>query len=230
MKNKVLLTGAATLVGAEILRELIARPDVEAILLLVPPEESERRQVLERLEAYLGTLPPSIDPLPADLRLPRFGLPLAAWEKLPTAFQIGIHCAQRERLENLELARQANVRPVENWIQLLGRNPAMRLHHLSTAFVGGTRQGLFTEFDLDCGQGFHNDWERSKFEAEVRLRESRVSDQVTIYRPSHVLGQAATGKCFHHGGSYPLLATLAAGSVLPGDSHARIDFIPADYV
>jgi len=231
MKSRVLLTGAGTLVGAEILKELLVRQDVEAILLLIPPEESDRRQALERFEEYLGPLSPSIQTVPGDLRLPRFGLSLAAWEELAKAFHMGIHCSQREaKDQNLELARQANVRPVETWIQLLDRNPVLHLHHLSTAFVGGTRHGLFTEFDLDCGQGFHNAWERSKFEAEVRLRESRVTDRVTIYRPSHTLGQAAAGKCFHHGGSYPLLATLAAAWVLPGDARARIDFVPADYV
>ena len=229
--SRVFLTGAATLVGAEILRELSARSDVERILLLVPTEESERSSILDRLAAYAGPLPPPVEPLAGDLRLPRFGLPLAAWESLTGAFDIGIHCAQREvKDQNLELARQANVRPLENWIQLLSRNPAMRLHHLSTAFVGGTRRGLFTEFDLDCGQSFHNAWEKSKFEAEVRLRESRVADRVTIYRPSHTLGRSDTGACFEHGGAYPLLATLAAALILPGDFRAHVDFVPVDYV
>ncbi len=229
--TRVFLTGAATLVGAEILQQLLLRQDVGTILLLMPAEESERRQVFERLEGYLGPLPPSIETIPGDVRLPRFGLSLAAWEDLAARFHIGFHCAQREvQDQNLELSRQANVRPVETWIQLLDRNPALRLHHLSTAFVGGTRRLLFTEFDLDCGQGFHNAWERSKFEAEVRLRESRVTDQVTIYRPSHILGRAATGQAFQLGGAYPLLATLAAASFLPGDARAHIDFVPTDYV
>jgi pimeloyl-ACP methyl ester carboxylesterase len=44
-----------------------------------------------------------------------------------------------------------------------------------------------------------------------------------------VLGNAATGDAFEFGGAYPLLATLAAASVLPGDSRARIDFVSSDY-
>ncbi|HEY0320672.1 MAG TPA: SDR family oxidoreductase [Pyrinomonadaceae bacterium] len=231
MKIRILLTGAATLVGAEILKELLLRSDVEAILLLMPAEEATRRRDLERLEAYLGTMPSSVTPVAGDLRLPRFGLSPDAWEELAASFDIAFHCAQREvKDQKLELARQANVQPLETWIQLLDHNPKLRLHHLSTAFIGGTRRGLLTEFDLNCGQGFHNAWERSMFEAEVRLRESSASERVTIYRPSHILGRAATGEAFNFGGAYPLLATLAAARVLPGDARARIDFVTADYV
>jgi pimeloyl-ACP methyl ester carboxylesterase/nucleoside-diphosphate-sugar epimerase len=231
MTARILLTGAATLVGAEVLKELLARPQVEAIRLLLPAGEARQRRTRERLEAYLGPLPSSIEMIAGDLRLPRFGFSLATWDELAAWVNTGFHCAQREiRDRNLELARQANVWPVETWLQLLGHNPVLRLHHLSTAFVGGTRRGLLTEFDLDCGQGFHDAWERSKFEAEVRLRESPASDRVTIYRPSHTLGRAATGEAFHLEGAYALLASLAAAPVLPGDAHARIDLVPADWV
>jgi pimeloyl-ACP methyl ester carboxylesterase len=231
MKTRVLLTGAATLPGAEILKELLLQRDVEAVLLLMPADEPTRLRDLERLAKYLGPLPPSARVVAGDLRLPRFGLSMTAWEELAAAFDLGFHCAQREvKDQNLELSRQANVRPVETWIQLLRRNPELRLHHLSTAFTGGTRRGLFTEFDLDCGQDFNNAWERSLFEAETRLRESKASERVTVYRPSHILGRADTGGAFQFGGAYPLLAALAASLVLPGDARAHIDFVPADYV
>ncbi|HEX8503060.1 MAG TPA: alpha/beta fold hydrolase [Pyrinomonadaceae bacterium] len=231
MKTRLLMTGAATLHGAEILRRLLALTCDRHITLLVPAGEEARRGELERLESYLGPLPAFVTPLPCDLRLPRFGLSLAAFAELADSFDAGFHCARREtRDQDLARARAANVRPVENWIQLLERNPSARLHHLSTAFVGGTRRGLLTEFDLDCGQGFNDAFERSMFEAESRLRESRVSERVTVYRPSHLLGRSDTGEAFCHGGAYPLLATLAAARLLPGDARARLDFVPADYV
>ena len=221
--SRIVLTGAASMVGAEVLKVLLQRGDVASIQLLVP-----KGVAVDRLQAYTGSFPAHMTVVEAELQLPRFGFSLPAWDALAQSFDLGIHCAQREvQDQNLDRARQTNVLPVENWIRLLERNPALRLHHLSTAFVGGTRHGLFTEFDLDCGQGFHNAWERSKFEAEVRLRESRASDRVTIHRPSHMLGRTAV---YELGGAYPLLAALAAASVLPGDSRARVDFVPADYV
>src|SRR6185436_8965957 len=229
--RRVFLTGAATLVGAEVLRALLHRIEVHSIALLMPADETLRTQTLQRLEAFAGPMPRSVSVITGDMRLPRFGLSVEAWKTLASSADIGIHCGQREVPDqNLELARQANVAPVENWIYLLERNPSLRLHHLSTALVGGARRGLFTEFDLDCGQRFHNAFEHSKFEAETRLRQSSVTDRVAVYRPSHVLGCAATGQAFDFGGAYPLLATIAAASILPGDARARIDFVPADHV
>lgn len=226
---RVLVTGATTLMGAEVLSELL-RSDVREIHLLMPADEAIRGSMLQRLEDYLGPMPKTVSTVIGDPRLSRFGLTIRAWDLLAESFDVGFHCAQREATDDdLERSRRANVLPIENWIQLLDRNRGMRLHHLSTAFIGGTRQGLFTEFDLDCGQGFHNAWERSKFEAEVRLRESRASDRITIYRPSHLLGRSDTGAAFHLGAAYSLLSTLAAASVLPGDGRAHIDFVSSDY-
>jgi pimeloyl-ACP methyl ester carboxylesterase/nucleoside-diphosphate-sugar epimerase len=229
--TRVLLTGAATMVGAEVLKELLQRHELTSIQLFLWSDKDARARTLGRLQAYLGALPPGVTTAAGDLRLPRFGMSLTTWDEFAQSFDVAIHCAQREvQDQDLALARQANVLPVENWIHVLDRNPALRLHHLSTGFIGGTRRGLLTEFDLACGQGFHNAFERSKYEAEVRLRESRVSDRVTIHRPSHLLGRAPTGQAFELGGAYPLLATLAAASILPGDARARVDLVPADYV
>jgi pimeloyl-ACP methyl ester carboxylesterase/nucleoside-diphosphate-sugar epimerase len=231
MKSRVLLTGAGTLIGAEVLRELITRPEIESIRLLLPVEENVRRRMLDRLEAFLGPLPPSVSVVSAALEQPRFGLSVTAWDALAASIDTGIHCARRETPDqDLGAAREANVLPVESWIQLLALNRGMRLHHLSTAFVAGDRRGLFTEFDLNAGQGFHNAHEQSAFEAEVRLRESAASERVSVHRPSHVLGSSTFGAAFEFGGAYPLLAVLAAASVLPGDGRARIDFVCADYV
>jgi len=229
--KRVFLTGAASLVGAEVLSRLLRRNDVDSIGLLLSANDEVRTKDLQRLEAFTGPLPAAVSVVTGDMRLPRFGLSWRTWDALAASIDIGIHCGQREVTDqNLDLARQANVIPVEHWIQLLERNPSLQLHHLSTGFTGGTRRGLFTEFDLDCGQRFHNAYERSKFEAEVRLRGSNAADRVAIYRPSHVLGSAAKGEAFEFGGAYPLLSTMAVASILPGDAKAHIDFVPSDYV
>jgi thioester reductase-like protein len=228
---RLLLTGSATLVGAEVLRQLLRRHEVESLLLFLSNDDRVATRQLQRLESQLGPLPQSVSVVHGDLRLPRFGLSPVAFEQLGASFDVGIHCAQREtKDQDLEAARLFNLLPIDSWIDLLERSPLVRLHHLSTAFTAGTHRGLYTEFDLECGQRFHNGWERSKHEAEVHLRESRISDRVTIHRPSHTLGCASTGEAFEYGGAYSLLATLAAATVLPGDARARIDFVPADFV
>jgi nucleoside-diphosphate-sugar epimerase len=205
--TRIVLTGATTMIGAEVLKELLKWSEVTSLQLLLPD-----RAAAERLQSFAG-------PWPAHVRV--------ADDDIDDC-DVVIHCAQRETLDdNLVAAREANVRSLAYWVAQLERRPSMRLHHLSTAFVAGTRRGLFTEFDLDVGQSFHNAYEQSKFEAEVRLRASAVSDRITIHRPSHVAGRMPL---FVPGGAHALLAALASLSVLPGDPRARVDFIPADYV
>jgi thioester reductase-like protein len=231
MKSMILITGATTLIGAEIVRELLVRPDVGSLLITMPAEEALQRLQLNRLEAYLGRMPNSIVPIAADSKESRFGLSQSEWQKVVSSIDAGFHCEQRETPDqNLALARASNVRPLENWLELLETNPNLHLHHLSTAFVAGTRHGLFTEFDLDCGQNFHNAYERSKFEAEVLVRQSSFSGRINIYRPSHTLGRAATGEAIELGGAYPLLSMMTKSRILPGDPRASIDLVPVDYV
>ena len=109
MTTRVLLTGAATLLGAETLNQLILRPEIDAILLLMPVQESTRRADFERLAVYLGPLPRSTKVVAGDVRLPRFGMSPAAWDDFAMSFDVGFHCAQREvKDQNLELSRQTN--------------------------------------------------------------------------------------------------------------------------
>ncbi|HZN94943.1 MAG TPA: SDR family oxidoreductase, partial [Myxococcales bacterium] len=175
----VLLTGASSAAGARILEVLAARPDVTRVYLLGggdaarAPAEAAAKEVL---------------PLPGDVKLPRLGLDGKGFEQASAADTI-IHCAERTELDqDLPRAREWNVQPVRSLIELLQEARGARLVHLSTTWVAGTKRGLFTEFDLDCRQGFYNAYEQSKHEAECLLRDSAVSGRVTIARRSLALG------------------------------------------
>jgi len=49
------------------------------------------------------------------------------------------------------------------------------------------------ENELDVGQDFGNDYERSKVEAEKIVRESTLFHEKTFYRPSIIIGDSETG-------------------------------------
>jgi nucleoside-diphosphate-sugar epimerase len=137
-----------------------------------------------------------------------------------------VHCAERNVFDqNLELARRHNVEPVARLIEILRARPAMRLVFLSSTLVAGTKRGLFTEFDSDCGQRFYNAYDRSKFEAESLLRASDVWPRVTIVRRALVLDEreAPLG---------PLLLTLKKRRplLLAGDPRAEMDVMSAEAV
>jgi hypothetical protein len=73
------------------------------------------------------------------------------------------------------------------------RSGIRKLHHVSTAYVCGLRTGRILESDLDAGQEHGNDYEVSKFRAELLVREADFLDNPTIYRPSIILGDSRTG-------------------------------------
>ncbi len=234
MKN-VLLNGGAGLVGAHLFAALSARADVTRIYFLAASDSGAQtpEAALRRLQHFAGATSAEIKLLPGDARLPRFRLPENVWRELCGEVDVAFDCAETERIDaDAEALRRFYVAPVEHWLELLNRNERLRLNRLSTVFVAGTRRGLFTEFDLDCGQDFHNAWERSAFEAERTLRASAASERVTIYRPGHVVGAAQNGSAFAFTNFYPLLRLMREGKLrlVAGDAQARLDVVPADYV
>lgn len=93
------------------------------------------------------------------------------------------------------LQRQVNVEAAVNVVNALKGRIATAIH-VSTAYVAGNRKGLIRERELDCGQEFHNAYERSKFDAESMLsalcREHNVP--LVIVRPSIITNDRQSGR------------------------------------
>jgi Male sterility protein/SCP-2 sterol transfer family len=116
-------------------------------------------------------------------------------------------------------------------------------HHVSTAFVCGDRTGLVCEDELECGQFFHNDYERSKFEVERLVFMARRLHP-TVYRPSVIVGDSRTGYTASYHGIYPFLemgdriAEPVKSGVhrrrltlrLPFTGKEPVDLVPVDWV
>src|SRR5690606_22763927 len=100
-----------------------------------------------------------------------------------------------------------------------------RLCHWSTAAVSGKRPGVIVEDELDAGHGFHNAYERSRFEAEKLARQAQRRLPLTIFRPGVIVGDSRTGEVDPIKGSirgpYSLMVLIASnqtqvGLPLPG--------------
>ena len=226
--NNVMITGSTGAIGARVLSSLAAQPGLRQIYVL-------------RDRSGSGSPPaPDLKPhaelrlLDGDPRQPRLGLDPAAFTDLCASVDTIFHCAERTIMDrDLDAARAFNVQPVATLIEMLQHNPAARLAHVSTALVAGTKRGLFTEFDLACGQRFHNAYEQSKFEAERLLRESAVADRVTVFRRSLTADELAAGTAVRQ--SSPLAAlldTLRRGKLVlfAGDPRMHLDTVPLSYV
>jgi thioester reductase-like protein len=127
--------------------------------------------------------------------------------------------------------QKANVAAVRNAITMCATGRAKDLHYVSTLAVSGVNLSAspvqFSEADLDIGQEFRNEYERSKFIAEQWVHEFMDSGGTGfIYRAGHVSADSCTGKFrqdFGHNRMVQILRAIIKIGKLP----ARLDMVQA---
>lgn len=206
-----LLTGATGLLGNYLLRDLL-RANVPVAVLVRPNRRQTARQRVEvamcAWDAELGDSLPRPVVLEGDISDPDLGLdPLAVrWvaEYCSTVIHNAASLTFHSTSEDGEPWR-SNVGGVKNVLELCRNTRIRKLHHVSTAYVAGLRQGTVLESELDVGQEFSNDYERSKCEAETLIREADFLDPVTVFRPAIIIGDSRTGHTTTYHGYYAAL-------------------------
>lgn len=88
---------------------------------------------------------------------------------------------------------RTNVDGVKHVLEFCQEARIHEYHHVSTAYVCGLRRGLIRESDVDLGQEFSNEYERSKIAGEKLVRSAGFNKPLTVYRPSIIIGEARTG-------------------------------------
>ena len=83
------------------------------------------------------------------------------------------------------------------------------LHYVSTSYVCGKSDHVVEESELDQGQTFRNDYERSKYEAEKLVAGADHFDSKTIYRPAVIVGDSQTGFTSTYHGMFLYLRIFA---------------------
>jgi thioester reductase-like protein len=89
------------------------------------------------------------------------------------------------------------------------------------------------EDELAVGQGFRNDYERSRFEAELLVRRAMGELPCTVLRPSIVVGDSKTGEIDRVEGPCSiaiLLGPSPASVPLPGNGRAPLNVVPIDFI
>jgi thioester reductase-like protein len=239
MSSELFLTGATGFIGGGLLQKWLDTTQARLSLLVRPRRDEDSTS---RIEKVLGDLYPDggtshlrsrIDILEGDITLPRLGLSRADEERLCRSVTHIVHCAAAARFDlELDQARRINVGGTEKILDLAQRCRRLeKLDYIGTAYVAGRREGLITEGQLDQGQEYHNTYERSKMEAEGLVREHWSRLPITIFRPSIVIGEAATGRISRHSAFYRVLDMYRKGALqaLPGDPGALLDLVPLDY-
>ena len=139
-----------------------------------------------------------------------------------------------------ELAVPVNVEGTRHVCDFAGACPNLeRLHYVSTCYVSGRYAGIYRESDLaKPGQRFNNHYEETKHIAEAVVRHRMEAGlPATIYRPSVVAGDSATGETQKLDGIYFVIRwilrqppALAVVPILGDASAVRFNVVPRDYV
>lgn len=241
--SRELLTGATGFLGSHLLRDaLVAGRDV-AVLARPSRHASAQQRVEAVLDGFRGAASQAL-PMPTviegDLRRPDLGIDDAARAWIAEHCDRVVHCAA-----SLDFRFRAGEPYLSNvdgtrYVLQLCRDAGIRdFHMVSTAYVCGNRTGTVLETELECGQAFSNDYERSKFLGETLVRQAPFLDRWTVYRPSVIVGDSTTGFAATKDGLYALLslAGLATGTSpeailarLGVGPEERGNLVPVDWV
>lgn len=250
-RRHLLVTGATGLLGSYLVRDLLLDGQPLAVVVRRSRRESPEARV-ERIvgdwEVELGKRLPRPRVLAGDLTMPRCGLSDADVGWASRHCSALLHNAASLSFRGNDRAAEpwlSNVTGTANMLDLVRAADIEHLHHVSTAYVCGLRAGSVAEDDLDVGQDFGNDYERSKVEAETMVRAAEGPTSVTVYRPSIIVGDSHTGFTSTYHGLFAVLRlghTLLTKVPLGSTSGAAIlrllgvapsnhkNFVPVDWV
>ncbi len=225
--SRVLLTGGTGFLGSHLTAALLEK-GYRITLLARGRNGTSPATRIERLLDWLevGQEPRArLSVVEADIARPGLGLAAAEAVRLTAETDEIIHCAsdtsfaERRRSE----VEAANVRGLENVLELAADSRASFLHVVSTAYVAGRIAGFCPEAPVRPA-AFFNAYEETKCRAEAiartRCREEGIG--LNIYRPSVVCGDSRTGRSLlFNGVYYPVRTTLFLRDVFSKDLRER---------
>lgn len=215
---RILVTGAAGLIGGEVAHRLATRG--HRVTALVHRNSHVLGNRGEAVALYAT--------LHGDIGQAGFGLADAA--TVAADHDLILHCAATTRFDLTDAEYAAtNVAGARHAIDL-ARSGDCALLHVSTAYVFGHRDGAITEDDALPTDGFANGYEASKAKAEALIAASGL--RWAIARPSVVVGALADGAIRTFDTIYAAFKLIAQGRVrqMPARDRATIDFVPIDHV
>ncbi|MCX2952889.1 SDR family oxidoreductase [Lentzea sp. NEAU-D7] len=230
---RVLVTGAAGLVGAEVAARLANEGHTVLALVHTRPEIVRNDGRVVRTVPVERSGPGLVSCVAGDVTKPMLGLTAERHEYLATGLDRVVHAAATTDFgRRWETYESLNVDGTRNVVRLAAER-AVPLVHVSTAYVCGERTGRVLEDELDVGQRFGTDYERSKFLAEQEVAAAAATGLPTaVVRPSMIVGTQTSGEIRDFKNMYVVLKLFTQGRVrsVPGFYDALLDLVPVDYV
>lgn len=233
----VFITGANGNVGSRLAKEYLIHSNHKLFLLVRGKSQQDATDRLKKVLAFWDVpfvqFQDRIEVLCGDITQPDLGLMPDQITARRDQVHLFLHAASNIRLDlTVEDARRMILGGTQNAYRL-SRNFAHleRFGFISTMEVIGRYEGLVKEeFLTDYKLDFINNYEVAKFEAEEFLRQEIESGAaVSIFRPTMVVGEAATGKALGFQSFYMMVEKMLLAPdypILP--KGPPVDTIPVD--
>ncbi len=223
---RILVTGAAGLIGRDLCSALVRRGHAVTGLL--------HRRAERATAARAGATDGAICLIDGNVAEPHLGLAPGSAARLAGELDLIVHCAAVTGFSlPAETYQRVNVGGTNNVLGFAGQaHPPVPLLHVSTAYVCGAAQGAIAETPAQAGP-FNNGYEASKQAAETLVLAAHAAGQVAaVARPSIVVGHWADGQTEAFGTIYQLIRLVAEGRIrtLPAPCDASLDLVPLDHV
>jgi thioester reductase-like protein len=228
------LTGFPGFLGSALVERLLGRSDDRIVCLI---QTAYREQAERRRQQLTDAADVSVDRIrlvEGDITVP--DLALDDYDRVQREAETVYHLAAVYDLGvERDLAERVNVEGTEHVLDFAEGADVDRLHYVSTCYVSGRFEGVFTHDDLDVGQSFNNHYEATKFAAEVAVQK-RMDEGLpaTIYRPAIAVGDSQSGATQKYDGPYYLLTLLdwqgpVAATPAPLEP-TTMNVVPRDFV
>jgi long-chain acyl-CoA synthetase len=237
----VFVTGATGFLGRYLVGSLLEQDEDVVLLVRGKDQECAKQRARESLawhgrgfDALVGG---RVGVCAGELNRPGLGLSAENRGRVLERCDSFLHCGATVRMDlPLENARAVNVEGTRGVLELASerqrRGRLRRVDHVSTAYVAGRRIDRVAEEDLDPKPGHRNSYERTKFEAELLVREAARELPITTHRPSIVVGESNFGRTSSFNTLYWPIRIYVSGywRTLPARRDATLDIVPIDFV
>lgn len=232
----VFLTGFPGFIAGRLVERLAQ--DGARFQLLVQPAFLERaRADVARIAEKTGAPVENFRLMSGDITREGLGLSAEDLEEARRAATVLFHLAAVYDLGVArELAERVNVEGTRN-VNAFAKSmrKLRRYHYVSTCYVAGRRTGRILESELRHTAGFRNNYEETKYLAEVEVDALKRELPVTIHRPAVVCGDSRTGETAKYDGVYYLVNYLrmsprALSLANIGNADVRLNVVPVDFV
>ncbi|MCP4122063.1 MAG: SDR family oxidoreductase [Bacteroidetes bacterium] len=237
----IFLTGFPGFLGKEILPRLLQRDARKKAVCLVQDRFLKQAEIV--LKELAGRYPDikiesRVTLVTGDITDPKLGLGDQYDPYTKKVTEVYHFAAVYDLDVKRDFACKVNVDGTQHILDFCDACPKFKRHHyVSTCYVSGQYDGVFTENHLEEGQTFNNFYEETKQLAEVLVRKAMQNGMpTTIYRPSIVTGDSTTGATQKYDGPYYMLRWLMRfplAGVFPtlGDgTKYTMNIVPRDYI